>query len=69
VSDQEIKLLKRIAASVLAGIGWFWGACEHSRAERLQRELEEERGKNQSVDWRERIQQGEKGHADNVRRE
>ena len=54
MSEQELKNLKRIAAIVLAGVGYLGWAAENRRAKQLERELLEERAKNSP--WTKRVE-------------
>jgi hypothetical protein len=54
MSASELRPLKHISAIALAGVGYLGWACEHNRAERLNRELEEERAKH--TPWTERVE-------------
>ena len=53
MSEAELKTLKRLLTAFVAGVGILAWGSEHNRAERLQRELDEEKAKNSP--WTERV--------------
>ena len=57
MSASELRLLKRIVAIALAGVGYLGWAAENRRAKWLERELLEERAKNSP--WTERAEEAQ----------